>query len=199
MDQAGKVLYVSPTIEKLLGYDRRQFKALELSTIIDEDHVAELRKKYLDMIKTDGKSFTMQCKVLNRNGEWVWVEGTFANLLNHPSVRAVVCNFRNVTKRVLLKKQKDDFISIATHELKTPVTSIKAYAQILLKKFSKEGNDSAVNMIATMDGQLNKLISLIGDLLDVTKIEGGRLQLHEEFYEFNTLIKELAEELQRTT
>lgn len=199
IDPNGKILYVSPTIEKLLGYDKRQFKVLELSTIIDKDHVAELRKKYVDMIKTDGKSFTLQCKVLNKNGEWVWVDGTFANLLNHPSVRGVVCNFRNITERVFLEKQKDDFISIATHELKTPVTSIKAYAQILLKRFNKEGNDSAANMIAKMDGQLNKLISLIGDLLDVTKIEGGRLQLHEEFYEFNALIKELVEELQRTT
>ena len=46
-----------------------------------------------------------------------------------------------LTGCVYLEKQKEDFIGIATHELKTPVTSIKAYAQILLNRFRKEGNE----------------------------------------------------------
>ena len=50
-----------------------------------------------------------------------------------------------------------------------------------------------------MEGQLNKLIALIGNLLNIDRIEGERLPLHEEFYNFNELINELVEELQRTT
>ena len=54
-------------------------------------------------------------------------------------------------------------------------------------------------MVRKMEGQLNKLIALIGNLLNIDRIEGERLPLHEEFYNFNELINELVEELQRTT
>ncbi len=199
IDADGKILYVSPTVEPVLGYPKGEFETIDYRSIINENDLEELQKKYLRMLEDNNQSFSVQCRVRHKNGSWTWVEGTFANLLDHPSVKGVVCNFRNITERVFLEKQKDDFISIATHELKTPVTSIKAYAQILLKRFNKDRNEPAVSMIEKMDGQLNKLIVLISDLLDVTKIEGGRLQLHEEFYEFNELVKELVEELQRTT
>ncbi|HEV8083407.1 MAG TPA: histidine kinase dimerization/phospho-acceptor domain-containing protein [Chitinophagaceae bacterium] len=55
-------------------------------------------------------------------------------------------NFRNVTDKILLERQKVDFVGVATHELKTPVTSIKAYAQILLKRFRKEGDETSATM-----------------------------------------------------
>lgn len=199
VDAKGKVLYVSPTIEKILGYTVKEFKVMELGKLIHKDDVEELRKKYLELLKNNGKSFSMECKVLNKKGEWEWIESTYTNLLQHPAIKGVVANFRNVTEKNFLEKQKDDFISIATHELKTPVTSIKAYAQILIKRFSREGDEATAAMIEKMDGQLNKLIALISDLLDVTKMEDGRLRLHEEFYNFNELITEVAEELQRIT
>ncbi|UJS17049.1 MAG: ATP-binding protein [Candidatus Jettenia sp.] len=98
-----------------------------------------------------------------------------------------------------LERQKDEFIGIASHELKTPVTSIKAYAQILQHRFQKAGDMKSAGMVGKMDAQIDKLTSLIGDLLDITKIEGGKLQFHEELFDFNELIGEIAEEMQRTT
>ncbi len=98
-----------------------------------------------------------------------------------------------------IEAKKDDFIGVATHELKTPVTSIKAYTQILQHRFMKEGDTKSSEMLLKMDAQLNKLISLISDLLDVTKIEGGKLSLMREEFDMNQLVAELVEELQRTT
>src|SRR6201999_923154 len=76
----------------------------------------------------------------------------------------------DITEQKLLQQQKDDFIGIASHELKTPVTSIKAYTQVLEKMLLKKGDVKEAGMISRMDAQLNRLTSLIGDLLDVTKI-----------------------------
>lgn len=107
--------------------------------------------------------------------------------------------FLNITDREKLSQQKDDFIGIATHELKTPVTSIKAYTQILHDRFSKAGDLKSATLLGKMDAQLDKLISLISDLLDVTKIEGGKLSFNLESFDFTHLVQELIEELQRTT
>lgn len=198
-DASSKLLYVSPSVEKALGYKPKEFRKIDSWTLIHPDEVEEVKKFYTLVLQSPGKAKTILHRYLHKNGKWVWVESTITNLLHNPSVKGIVSNFKNVTERVVLEKQKEDFVGIATHELKTPVTSIKAYAQLLLSRFKKDGNESSAALVAKMDTQLNKLIALIGDLLDITKIEGGRLQLHEELYDFNELVKEVVEELQRTT
>lgn len=102
----------------------------------------------------------------------------------------------DITEQKNLQLQKDNFISIASHELKTPVTSIKAYTQVLEKMLLKKGDITEAGMIGKMDKQLNRLNSLIGDLLDVTKINAGKLQFNDQYFDFNTHVVELIDDLQ---
>lgn len=199
IDVSAKILYCSPSVQKALGYSVKEFKTFKGMALIHPDDVPVIQKFYIDVLQSPGNSKTILHRYLHNNGKYVWVENTLTNLLNDRSVAGIISNFKNVTERVTLERQKEDFIGIATHELKTPVTSIKAYAQLLLRRFNKEGNNAAAALVEKMDVQLNKLIALIGDLLDVTKIEAGRLQLNEECYAFNDLIIEVVEELQRIT
>ena len=111
----------------------------------------------------------------------------------------ILLAIEDITERKQLEQQKDEFISIASHELKTPITSIKAYAQILGQRFRKNDDLKSAGLVEKMDLQLDKLTSLIGDLLDVTKIEAGRIQFHESYFDFNELVDATVEELQRTT
>ncbi len=98
-----------------------------------------------------------------------------------------------------ISRQKDDFISMASHELKTPVTSIKAFAQLLEQDFADMGNTQAAKMLSKMNLQIVKLTSLIGDLLDVTRMEGGKLQYHLDYFDFNEMICDVVREMQLTT
>lgn len=106
--------------------------------------------------------------------------------------------FQDITAQENLVKQKDDFISIASHELKTPVTSIKAYTQVLYNIFREQEDKTTAEMLAKMDTQIDKLTKLIVDLLDVTKIEHGNLQFRKEHFPFNRLVQDLVEDIQRT-
>ncbi|GCE50810.1 PAS domain S-box-containing protein [Thermosporothrix hazakensis] len=105
----------------------------------------------------------------------------------------------DITEQKRLERQKDEFLGIASHELKTPVTSIKAYTQLLERRFRKAGDERASELLKKMDMQLNKLTSLIADLLDVTRIESGKLLFHPAPFDYNSLIQEVIEEAQRTT
>ncbi len=96
-------------------------------------------------------------------------------------------------------EKKDEFISMASHELKTPVTSLKAYTQMVMMKFGKEGNSAGLNMLTKMDSQIDKLTSLIGDLLDASKANSGQLNFTYEKIDFNELIKEVAGTIQLTS
>ncbi|RYZ97787.1 MAG: PAS domain S-box protein [Sphingobacteriaceae bacterium] len=105
----------------------------------------------------------------------------------------------DITGHKNLQQQKDDFISIASHELKTPVTSIKAYTQVLERMLTQKGDTKEAGMISKMDNQVNRLTALIGDLLDVTKINSGKLQFNDRDFVFDELLNEVTEDLQRTT
>jgi len=111
----------------------------------------------------------------------------------------ILLAIEDITERKQLEQQKDEFVSIASHELKTPITSVKAYTQILGQRFRKAEDTKSVELVEKMDVQLDKLTNLIGDLLDITKIEAGRIQFHESYFDFNELVEETVEELQRTT
>lgn len=98
-----------------------------------------------------------------------------------------------------MSRQKDDFISMASHELKTPITSIKAFAQILEKDFQEEGNTMAAGMLARMNVQIVKLTGLIGDLLDASRMDTGKLHYHFNFFDLNNLVTETIKEIQMAT
>lgn len=111
----------------------------------------------------------------------------------------ILLAIEDITERKQLEQQKDEFISIASHELKTPITSVKAYTQILGQRFRKAKDIKSVELIDRMDSQLDKLTNLINDLLDITKIEAGKIRFRKSYFDFNQLVNEIVEELQRTT
>ena len=98
-----------------------------------------------------------------------------------------------------LMNRKDDFLSIASHELKTPLTSLKAYTQ-LLHMDSKENKDSKKElMLSKIDAQVNKLTDLITDLLDTSKMQNGKLVYNKYFFQLNDLVKDIVNEMQAIT
>jgi PAS domain S-box-containing protein len=105
----------------------------------------------------------------------------------------------DITEQKEVANQKDNFLAVASHELKTPVTSLKAYAQVMETLFRRSGDTKNAELVARMDKQVNRLNSLIGDLLDVTKINSGRMQFNNSTFDFNELVEEVTESIQLTS
>jgi PAS domain S-box-containing protein len=106
---------------------------------------------------------------------------------------------KDINEKIQADKQKDEFISIASHELKTPVTSLKGYAEILQLIFEEQKNTVAADMLSKMNKQIDKLTLLIMDMLDITKIDNGQIVFNYSEFDFNELVKEIAAEMQNTT
>lgn len=94
---------------------------------------------------------------------------------------------------------RDDFISVASHELKTPVTSVKMFTQVLKKHSEQIGDEKAVGHLSKMDKQLNKLTELIYDLLNISKIQAGKMEFKEEKFDFDKAVKEVVDVLQQSS
>ncbi|WP_374443008.1 putative phosphothreonine lyase domain-containg protein [Epilithonimonas sp.] len=97
------------------------------------------------------------------------------------------------------QQQKDNFLGIASHELKTPLTSLKLYSQFLEKNLRKQNDDKNADVAKKMDDQINKLTSLVNDLLDVTKIQNGKILLNKSDFDFDELVQEIVTEQQMST
>jgi signal transduction histidine kinase len=94
-----------------------------------------------------------------------------------------------------LQQQKDDFLGIASHELKTPITVIKSYAQMLEGLLRDKGNLKEAAMASKMNEQVNKMNSLIVDLLDTTKINAGKLQFNDVEFNFDEMVNGVLDDM----
>ena len=197
----GTIIYESPAIEAVLGYtpEERTGKNIIHHSIVHPDD----KKKKIGMLEkaiaNPGENINVEFRLQHKNGSYRTIDAVSRNMMDDPRINGIIATYRDITERKILEQQKDDFIGIASHELKTPVTSIKAYSQILQDVFSKAHDKKSVELLHKMETQVDRLNLLIVDLLDFTRIEGGKLKFREENYKMNELIKEVAEELQRTS
>jgi PAS domain S-box-containing protein len=111
----------------------------------------------------------------------------------------VVTIIQDITERMNVERRKDAFISMASHELKTPVTSLKGFTNVLQRRLTKQGDGQGVHYLARMDAQLNKLTTLISELLDISRMQSGKLELRSEPFDLDALIDETVENVQAAT
>lgn len=122
-----------------------------------------------------------------------------ANLYDEGEKSIIQCNIRDIAERKDIERRKDDFISIASHELKTPVTSLKGFTQVLQRRLKKHADEESLRFLAIMDSQLNKLTKIINELLDISKLGQGKLDYQEEPFDLDALVQEVVENLQAGT
>jgi PAS domain S-box-containing protein len=96
-------------------------------------------------------------------------------------------------------KLKSDFIKMASHELKTPVTSIKGYTQLLLSALKEDESKVSPLLVRSslisVDKQITRLTRLMSELLDLSKIEAGLLVLNKELFNLNELVIETVQDI----
>lgn len=101
-------------------------------------------------------------------------------------------------EQVQALKQRDEFLSIASHELKTPLTSLKIQVQIRRRLLEKKDDsvfspEKVTGLVGIAEKQIDRLIRLVDDMLDITRIQNGKLSLNIQPVEFDLLAKEVVE------
>jgi PAS domain S-box-containing protein len=110
----------------------------------------------------------------------------------------ILLAIEDITEKKQLERQKDDFISIASHELKTPVTSMKIYAQMLQKHPLLTRDKHASEMLAKMDEQMNRLTGLVASFMSVYQLGTKELRFHKKHFALEMLIGEVVSNFQYT-
>lgn len=87
---------------------------------------------------------------------------------------------RDITALQELDRKKDEFLSVASHELRTPLTTIKGYTQLLAQTVNDLEPDERATYLNAVLGEIERMMGLISELLDVSRIETNRLQIHPQ-------------------
>ncbi len=117
---------------------------------------------------------------------------------NNGAIIKWVGTFTDIEDQKQVEKKKDEFLSIASHELKTPLTSIKAYIQLLERSLKSSSTEQIKNYIVRAQLQVGKLNELISELLDISKIESGELKLNKKTFNIQSLIESSVETIKQT-
>ena len=166
--------------------------------IVHPDDKEENLKVWMNAVTT-GKDFLFEHRFRKHDGEYRWqLSRAIPQRDEQGNIQMWVGTSTDIDEMKKHEQLKDDFIKIASHELKTPVTTISGYVQ-LLRQINKNSSDQMLtSSLATIDKHVSKLTKLISDLLDVTKIETGIFHLSKEKFNVNELISELIGDIQST-
>jgi PAS domain S-box-containing protein len=197
-DPKGNLNYFSKTVYDYSGLTVSQINEGGWLQIVHANDREENVKQWVHAIES-GAPFLFEHRFRRYDGEYRWqLSRAIPQKDEKGNIQMWVGTSTDIDDIKKHDQQKDDFIKMASHELKTPVTTIKGYVQLLLK-MNKDGEPFLSNSLQTIDKQVFKLTKLITDLLDVTKIETGSLELNREKFFIADTVNEIAEELETTT
>lgn len=176
-DDAGKIVLVNREIECLFGYDREELIGKPVEILVPE----RLRSRHVhhrgDFIADPGPrrmGAGRDLSGLHKDGTEFPVEvglssiGTAKGLL-------ILCVIVDVTERKRIERLKDEFVATVSHELRTPLTSISGSLGLLVGERAGKLPESAMRMLVIAETNCQRLVRLINDVLDIEKMESGRV------------------------
>lgn len=196
-DNTGQLTYANPMAQQILGLTQSQNK----NRVYDNPKWPNYR---LDGTPLPGNEHPMSVAIAT--GEPVYDHeiaiqppdnDRFYISINAAPIRdeqgaiiGAIGTFMDVTHRRKAIQQKDEFISVASHELKTPITSLKGSLQLLYRMKDKPDPATFARFVEQANKSLNKVSVLVDDLLNGTKVTEGQLQLHKQAFSLQLLIDE---------
>lgn len=139
-------------------------------------------------------------QIIRNNTSVAYIRMNATPILNKNNrVTSAVAVFDNITALKEIERLKDEFISIMSHELKAPMTSLKGYAGIIKRQTKKYQDDRLRYYIQKIEDQTSNMSGLINDILDLSRIQTGKMSIHKENFDIRQLIQDTIEAFSQTT
>ncbi|MDR6160337.1 PAS domain S-box-containing protein [Chryseobacterium sp. SLBN-27] len=200
-DNNGEITYMNKSWYTYTGSTESENQTSLVKKMMRPETIKKVDQAWEESIKTN-TPFVMEYELEDpgQKGNYRWFLGrAVPNFSENGDVKQWTGTFTDIDEFKQLETQKDNFLGIASHELKTPLTSLKLYTQFIKTNLEKAGDPKNAEVARRMDYQIDLLTGLINELLDVTKIQKGQMQLNESVFDFDKLVDEVVEEQQMTS
>jgi len=212
-DASRDLAYISGNVVKVLGYHAEELLGgqLWLNRIHPED-AARVEQAYQKLFSA-GEQFDVEYRVCQKHGEWIWLHNRALATRPRAGVLCADGIFKDVTQRrqseAAIQQTKDaaeaanraksQFLANMSHELRTPLNAIIGFSEMLADKTFGDLNDRQLKYSNNILNSGRHLLQLINDILDLAKVEAGRVELMRNSFsvakalaEVQTIVKTLA-------
>lgn len=193
-DETGNGIYFNQAWIRLTGRSMSELLNFDWATILHPDDKERYLDIYREAFKVQGP-FHAGFRVFTAEGSYRWMladgsvrrysDGSFAGYIS-----AAV----DITELKQDEQRKNDFISMVSHELKTPLTSALAYVQVSKKRTEDAGDAVSAGMLERTEKQLTKMARMINGFLNVSRLESGKIQIDRQYFDLANLLKETEDE-----
>lgn len=199
-DAEGKTVFFNKNWLDYVGKSLEEFLAEPWTAKIHPEEKEEIEEIVANCLAT-GSDLEKDLRLRNKHGEYEWhICRATAIRDENNEITSWISSCTQIQKIKKEEQRRDDFLKLVSHELKTPVTSIKGYVQLLLSMLPQDNTKADKKLIIKpylnrIETQVERLIRLISEMLDLSRIEQKELQLKKEKFSLNKQVEHIIEDI----
>ncbi len=187
INKDGAIESINPATERMFGYDFQ---------VLSEKPVQQLFPKaassgvedLLEMLLTKGQKHILELEAARANGEAFPVEVSVNEFEAFEGSRYMLV-ILDISERREVERIKQEFVSMVSHELRSPLTSVQGFLSMLAEDIYGPLNDKGKKSVSLAERSVTRLIKLINDLLDIDKLEAGRLRMNFKHTDMDQVVE----------
>lgn len=197
LDRRGCILSLNRKAEELTGYALEEVRGQSYTLLVPPGpERKKARRAFLKNMR--GQSDKTELTITRKDGREVILELSTRPIWQHGQIVGIQGIGRDITERKELEKLKSDFISTVSHELRTPLTSIKGYVDLVLAGDVGPLTPEQREFLTIVSQNTTRLTELINDLLEIERLESGRIEFEFAELDLEEVLQNVARSLQVT-
>lgn len=201
-DPSGNSNYYNKSWLDYTGLNMEELLKRGWAEFVHPDDLRKVQEKWKKSIET-GESYEAETRFVDKTGHYKWHLCRGIPVRDEAGeITQWVVATTEIEKLKEEEKRKEGFLQLVSHELKTPITSIKGYVQLLLNLLQGENPELSslplVSSLIRIDEQINRLTRLISEMLDLSRIQENKLELKKEVFSLNGFVDDAIQDINRT-
>ncbi len=210
----GYIRYESPSAERILGYKSGELVNKQLYDLIHPDDLPSVMDVFTKVIRNPGIIRAAEFRFCHKDGSWCVFECIANKPVQDAEFTGTILNWREITERKRVQEElqkakegaeaanqaKSGFLANMSHELRTPLNAIIGYSEMLMEDAEDMGDEAtleeAVPDLQKILASGKHLLELINDILDLSKIEAGKMDIYLETFDLSELVKDVVSTVQ---